>query len=95
MKRKYKNEKVKVGDWVYIKDRDYNYESVCKYKVIGFDKRKIIVEVKNNKEDSSIILGWATDDRLYTKEQYNLPSGTKAWNVFLWKKAGVKCLSIE
>lgn len=95
MKRKYDNPKVKAGDWVYIKDRDYNYESVCKYKVIGFYKRKIIVEVKNNKEDSFLISGWSTDDRLYTKEQYNLPSGIKAWNVFLWKKAGRKCLDIE
>lgn len=96
MKRKYDNPKVKVGDLVYIKDRDYNYESICKYKVIAIcNEEKIIVEVKDNGEDSSIILGWPTDNKYSIKKEYNLPSGIKAWFVTLWRKAGEKCLNIE
>jgi hypothetical protein len=94
MKRKYDCPKVKIGDWVYISE--YDYYSVCRYKVFAIcNEEKIIVEVKDNGEDSSIILGWPTDAKYSIKKEYNLPSGIKAWFVSLWKKAGEKCLNIE
>lgn len=96
MKRKYDCPKVKVGDWVYIRDWHYEYDCVCKYKVLAVcDEGKIIVEVKNNEKDSNVILGWKTDSKSVVKEKYNLPSGVKAWFVNVWKKAGEKCLNIE
>lgn len=75
---------------------EYDYYSVCKYKVIAIcNEEKIIVEVKDNEEDSSIILGWPTDAKYSIKKEYNLPSGINAWFVTLWRKAGEKCLNIE
>lgn len=92
---KYCYNKVKIGDYVYIRD-GYLYDSKCKYKVLALrEDGSIIVEVKDNNEDKHIILGWPTDKNLYIKTYYNLPSGVKAWFVHSWKKAERKCLNIE
>ena len=96
MIRKYRCPKVKIGDWVYIRDLCNEYDGICKYKVLAVcEGGEIIVEVKDNKEDSDVIFGWSTDNKLSVKMQYNLPSGTKAWFVSFWEKAGGKCLNIE
>ena len=96
MIRKYNNQKVKPGDWVYIRDVSFGYDSICKYKVLALKEGNgIIVEVKDNEEDSSIISGWLVDSRMTIKMEYNLPGRTKAWFVYLWEKAGGKCLNIE
>jgi len=92
MKRKYRNEKVKVGDWVYV--GDYMYDSKCKYKVLGIEKDRvrIIVEVKDNDEDRPIINGWPTETK---KTDCKLPSGTLGWFVRSWEKVKKRCLNIE
>jgi hypothetical protein len=95
MKRKYNNEKVNIGDYVYV--RDCGYESKCRYKVLAVvdNFRQIIIQVKNNEIDSSNIRGWSVEHKLMTKKQYNLPSGVKAWFVIEWSKAERKWLNIE
>ena len=96
MIRKYNNQKVKPGDWVYIRDWHFGYDSICKYKVLAVcEGGRIIVEVKDNEEDSDVIFGWSTDNKMAIKMEYNLPGRTKAWFVYLWEKAGGKCLNIE
>jgi len=95
MKRKYNNEKVNIGDYVYIRDCDY--ESKCKYKVLAVVEpfNQIIVEVKDNGIDSDNIFGWLVEHKLMTKNEYNLPSGVKAWFVNEWSKTEKKWLNIE
>jgi len=97
MKRKYDCPKVRIGDWVYIREKYCGYDSIYKYKVLALREagKGIVVEVKDNKEDKCFIVGWLTDNELDTKRKYDLPSGTKAWFVYLWEKVGKKCLSIE
>lgn len=96
MRRKYDCPKVKVGDWVYIRDWHFEYDGVCKYKVLAVcEGGRIIVEIKDNMEDQPFIRGWSTDSKSVVKMYYNLPSGIKAWFVSFWEKAGRKCLNIE
>lgn len=86
MKRKYKNEKVKIGDWVYFWDADENYETECKYKVIVITDADMVVEVKNNEIDKQHIRGWLTNGRIEQK-RYRLPNGIRCWHVKHWIKA--------
>lgn len=95
MKRKYDNPKVKIGDWVYFYDAFENYETKCKYKVIGIKSNDgIIVEVKNNIEDKLTIPGWMTNKRS-ERELYNLPLNIRAWNVDFWRKQKKMEIGVE
>jgi hypothetical protein len=93
MKRKYKNEKVKVGDWVYFKELRFEYDSKCKYKVIVATDDDVIVEVKNNEIDKQYIKGWLTNGRSEQK-RYGLPNGIRCWYIRYWTKASGR-LEIE
>ena len=77
MKRKYNNQKVKPGDWVYFLYHldNHEYETKYSYKVAVCGAHMITVEVNDNKKDS-FVGGWPS--RSIGNGRY--------WNVRCWTK---------
>lgn len=84
MKRRYKNEKIKVGDWVYFYDDIINYETKHTYRVIVATDNDVLVEVRNNNGDDNI-KGWPVNENPELKK-YGLPYEIRCWYINHWRK---------